>query len=51
MDIKGQEHFFKGTLTVVSADNPASQLLGGFNQGHTAFRKCRHCLAANTDIQ
>lgn len=40
MDIKGQEHFFKGTLTVVSADNPASQLLGGFKQGHTAFLLC-----------
>ena len=50
-DVKGETYFFKGSLTVVSADNPASQLLGGFKQGHTAYRKCRHCLALDSDIQ
>lgn len=51
MNIKGQDYNFKGTIIVLSADNPASQELGGFKQGHTAFCKCRHCLCTDTDIQ
>ena len=51
MNIKGQDYNFKGTIIVLSADNPASQELGGFKQGHTAFCKCCHCLCTDTDIQ
>ena len=36
---------------MVPADNPASDLLGGYKSLHSAFRKCRHCLATNEDIQ
>ena len=33
-----------GTITVVSADNPASCSVGGFKEGASAYRFCRHCL-------
>lgn len=42
---------FRGTISIISADNPASQLLGGFKQSHSAFRKCRHCLCVDSEIQ
>ena len=38
-------------MSLVSADNPASQAIGGFKEGAMAFRKCRLCLATDTDIQ
>ena len=41
----------RGTVTVVSADNPASALLGGFKQSASAFWFCRHCTATESDIQ
>lgn len=40
-----------GTITLVLADNLASNLLGGFKEGSTAYCGCRHCLATPTDIQ
>ena len=40
-----------GRLVSVSADNPASNLIGGFKNLSSAFRKCRHCLATTEDIQ
>lgn len=43
--------YFQGTVTVVSGDNPASAVLGGFKQSPTAFRYCRHCLGTEDDIQ
>ena len=44
-------HFFQGTVTIVSGDNPASAALGGFKQSASAFRFCRHCLGTENDIQ
>ena len=41
----------KQTLTVVPADNLASQAIGGFIALNSAFRKCRQCLAVNEDMQ
>ena len=35
----------RGTLTVVSADNPAAQVVGGYKQLHSAVQKCCDCLA------
>ena len=43
-------HYFRGTVSVVSADNPASAALGGFKQSASAFRFCRHCLGGE-DVQ
>ena len=41
----------RGTLVNVSADNPAACVLGGFKQLHSAFRKCRFCMATDEDVQ
>ena len=35
----------------MSADNPASHMLGGYKNLSSAFRKCRHCLATEEDLQ
>lgn len=50
-DIEGERKQLRGTLTIVSADNPAAQLLGGYKQLHSANRKCRDCLAVSDDMQ
>lgn len=42
---------FRGTITVVSGDNPAACTLGGFKNLHSAFRKCRTCMATDDDMQ
>lgn len=49
--IDGEMQQFKGTVTIISADNPASACLGGFKQSATAFRYCRHCMGTQDDIQ
>jgi len=40
-----------GTIAAVSADNPASSSLGGFKEGSTAYRFCRHCLTTREEIK
>ena len=37
-------------MVAVSADNLASQAIGGFIGLHSAIRKCRFCMATNEDI-
>ena len=49
--VEGERKQLRGTLTVVSADNPAAQLVGGYKQLHSATRKCRDCLAVSDDMQ
>ena len=49
--VKGEVMNFHGTITIVSADNPASALLGGFKQSASAFRYCRHCSGTSLDMQ
>lgn len=44
IDINGILHTFYGTISTVSADNLGSCALGGFKEGSTAYRFCRHCL-------
>ena len=41
---------FRGTVSVCSADNPASYDLGGFKNLTAALRKCRYCLAIKEDM-
>ena len=50
-NVGGQQMKFRGTISIVSADNPASALLGGFKQSGSAFRPCRHCMGVDVDIQ
>lgn len=49
--INGRVCHFRGTVSVVSADNLASASLGGFKQSGSAFRFCRHCMGTEDDIQ
>ena len=48
--INGTPKMKYGTITVVAADNLASNLLGGFKEGSTAHRRCRHCDATPSEI-
>ena len=49
--IDGETYHFRGTVSIVSADNPASSSLGGFKQSASAFRYCRQCMGSVDDIQ
>lgn len=49
--VDGKTLHFRGTVSVVSADNPASAALGGLKESASAFRYCRHCLGSDADIQ
>ena len=40
-----------GTLVAVSADNLGSCALGGFKEGSTAYRGCRHCMATVPEMR
>ena len=41
---------FRGTLVMSTADNLASQMIGGYKGLASALRKCRFCLAINEDM-
>ena len=49
--IDGEVTYLRGTLTIVSADNPAANLIGGYKSLTSAFRKCRTCMAISTNMQ
>lgn len=49
--VEGEWKTLRGALTVVSADNPAATLIGGYKQLHSALRKCRDCLACDEDMK
>lgn len=42
---------FYGTIAVITADNLAANLLGGFKEGSTAYRGCRQCTATLEDLK
>ena len=42
--IDGVSKKMYGTVTVFSGDNLASNAMGGFKEGGTAYRHCRQCL-------
>ena len=42
---------YKGALTAISADNLASQLIGGYKALNAAFMKCRFCMATDEQMQ
>lgn len=48
--VNGEVRYFRGSVSIVSADNPASAALGGFKQSASAFRFCRHCMGTGEDI-
>ena len=49
--IDGVEMNFRGTVTVCSADNPAACAMGGYKALHSTLRKCRSCMAVDSDMQ
>ena len=51
VDVKGEQHKYKGALLAFLADNLASHLLGGFKMSFSfAFRSCRTCMVPTSDI-
>lgn len=40
-----------GTVAVISADNPASNGLGGFKESTAALRYCRQCMADSLEAK
>lgn len=44
------QHNFRGTISVVCADNLASWSLGGYKALASALRKCRFCMAIAEDM-
>lgn len=49
--VDDQHMTLRGTVTLVSADNLAAQAIGGYKALHSAFRKCRYCMAVDADMQ
>lgn len=49
--VNGLERTYCGTIAVVSADNPASNCLGGFKESSTAFRPCRQCMVTSDELR
>jgi hypothetical protein len=49
--VDGIEVSLTGTITLVPADNLASQFLGGYKALASALRKCRQCLAVMSDMK
>lgn len=50
-DVHGMPYLKYGTISIVSADNLASNLLGGFKEGSTAYRGCRQCFATPSQMK
>ena len=50
-NIGGEPRKKWGTVCLVSADNLASNALGGFKGGSTANRGCRQCLATINELK
>ena len=48
--IDGCDKVFRGTIILGTADNLASQLLGGYKGLASALRKCRFCMAISEDM-
>ena len=46
----GSRECFEEQLGFVSADNLASQLLGGYKQLSSALHCCRYCMAHRDDV-
>ena len=42
---------FRGTISLVSADNLALWALGGYKALGSALRKCQYCMATGKDMQ
>lgn len=50
-ELDGVEYRFRGSFSLLPADNLASQYLGGYKALNAALRKCRNCMAVDEDMQ
>ena len=48
--IEGLPFAVHGTIAMASGDNLGSTYIGGFKAPSGAFRKCRHCMATEEDM-
>ena len=39
-----------GTIATFSGDNLGSHAVGGFKEGGSALRPCRHCMVVGTEL-
>ena len=51
LTLNGNVHNFRGSISVVCADNLASWSLGGYKALASALRKCRFCMAVSGDMK
>ena len=51
LDIGGVKYTFRGSISLVCADNLASWNLGGYKAMASALRKCRFCMAISDDMK
>lgn len=49
--VGGREFRFRGSISIVCADNLASWNLGGYKALASALRKCRFCMAVAVDMK
>ena len=49
--VRGSPRNYRGTLALVSADNPASCALGGFKESSSAYRHCRQCMGTKEEMR
>lgn len=49
-NVAGRQEQFYGTIALASADNLASQQLGGYKQLASAYRRCRYCMATRDNM-
>ena len=50
-EVRGAPQIYYGAIAVVSADNPASNSLGGFKESVAAYRDCRQCKTNDSNAQ
>ena len=52
MSIQDSSYNIEGALVAFVGDTPAVNMAGGFKEGvGRALRKCRHCMAIDSQIQ
>ena len=49
--VNGLPKTFRGSLALVSADNPASSAVGGFKESGSAYHHCRQCLGKKEEMK
>ena len=49
--LDGERVFFRGTVTVFSADNLAALYVGGYKALASSFRKCQYCMVTDDNMQ